>query len=270
MRESSVAESMPPYSKSNVDRLGERLRSDAVSDDDLLLLDTHRRSFQTSYELVITTVRHQLGLQPTGRPAKSTSAIREKLRRESIRLSQMQDIAGCRVVVADTFEQADVVEKLQVIFPECSVVDRRKKASHGYRAVHVIVKHAEQSIEIQVRTKLQHTWAELSEKAADVIDAAIKYGGGSERDRKLLQATSDAIAAHEEAVALLAEFEGQVSQILDDPEFENGAAAKGVTVEQLRQSVANLRAATIATQTTIENVLADATRKFSQAEREER
>ncbi len=260
---------MSSYSKSNVDRLGERLRSDAVSDDDLLLLDTHRRSFQTSYEFVIDTVRHQMGLKPTGRPAKSTSAIREKLKRESIRLSQMQDIAGCRVVVIDTFEQGDVVEKLRALFPECTVVDRRKKASHGYRAVHVVVKQADQPIEIQVRTKLQHTWAELSEKAADVIDPAIKYGGGPDRVRQLLQTTSEAIAAHEEAVTLLADLEGHVNQMLEDPNFENGTAEKGVTIEQLRQNVEDLRTATIATQAAIEDVLTDATRTFSEFKRKE-
>lgn len=49
-------------------------------------------------------------------------------------------------------------------------------------------------IEIQVRTALQHSWAELSEKYADVIDPAIKYGGGPELVRTLLTRFSDYIA----------------------------------------------------------------------------
>lgn len=84
-----------------------------------------------------------------------------------------------------------------------------------------------------------------------------------------MQTTSEAIAAHEEAVTLLVELEGHVSQLLQDPNFEKGAAAKGLTIEQLRQNVEDLRTATIATQATIEDVLTDATRKFSEFKREE-
>ena len=34
-------------------------------------------------------------------------------------------------------------------------------------------------IEIQIRTILQHEWAELSERFSDKIDPSIKYGGGN-------------------------------------------------------------------------------------------
>lgn len=51
-------------------------------------------------------------------------------------------------------------------------------------------------IEIQVRTALQHRWAEISEKCFDV-DPDIKYGGGDPRTRLLLLQLSDAIYSHE-------------------------------------------------------------------------
>jgi ppGpp synthetase/RelA/SpoT-type nucleotidyltranferase len=57
----------------------------------------------------LKTIRDQLGLEPTGRPAKSTTSITEKLHRESIRLTQIQDIAGCRIVISDIAEQERVV-----------------------------------------------------------------------------------------------------------------------------------------------------------------
>jgi hypothetical protein len=56
-------------------------------------------------------------------------------------------------------------------------------------------------IEIQVRTKLQQLWAELSEKAFDVIDPTIKYGGGSERWKKMLLDSSDFVKMHEDQEA---------------------------------------------------------------------
>jgi len=41
---------------------------------------------------------------------------------------------------------------------------------------------------------LQHIWAELSEKHADVIDPDIKYGGGPEITQKALSNISTSIA----------------------------------------------------------------------------
>lgn len=103
-------------SKGDIDRLGNRLR-EAVSPDDLRLLDTYRLSFASAYEAVLRQVRISHGPAVSGRPAKSTTAIVDKLRRETIRLSQMQDIAGCRVVVADTAEQAALTEILRWMNP---------------------------------------------------------------------------------------------------------------------------------------------------------
>lgn len=123
-------------------------------------------------------MRSEVGLEPTGRPAKSTSSIIDKLRRESIRLTQMQDIAGCRLVAPDLIAQELIAHRLGHLFEKSSVVDRRLRPSHGYRAVHVIASVRGRPVEVQLRTELQHMWAELSEKLSDVFDPSIKYGGG--------------------------------------------------------------------------------------------
>jgi putative GTP pyrophosphokinase len=189
--------------KNQVDRLGGRLRRGDISDDDLRLLDTYRRSFSETHEDVIRQIRDDLGLEPTGRPAKSTTAIIEKLRRESLRLSQMQDIAGCRVIVNDIATQDHVVSQLRGLFEESIIVDRREHPSHGYRAVHVIVKSRGNFIEIQIRTQLQHLWAELSEKFSDLINPAIKYGGGDAEALRSLAAASAQIKDVELAESIL-------------------------------------------------------------------
>ena len=91
---------MDEVSKSHIDRLGDRLRTGNIDEEDLRLLDRYRLSFSTSYEFVVGKIRDDLRYEPTGRPAKSTTSISEKLRRETIRLTQIQDIAGCRIVTA--------------------------------------------------------------------------------------------------------------------------------------------------------------------------
>ena len=200
-------------SKTQIDKLGDRLRKADSTEADLRMLDEYRLSFGDVYEAVVGAIRSELGLKPTGRPAKSTSSITEKLLRESIRLSQFQDIAGCRIVVAGIAEQDRVVEALRSLFDNVTIADRRSRPSNGYRAVHVIVSRGGKLIEIQVRTLMQHGWAELSEKASDVIDPAIKYGSGNKTAVEALLATSELLAAQESKEARFVELEARATRI---------------------------------------------------------
>ena len=65
--------------------------------------------------------------------------------------------------------QDEIVDELGQLFDRANVVDRRRKPSHGYRAVHVVPEFGDAAIELQVRTELQHHWAELSEKLFLVV-----------------------------------------------------------------------------------------------------
>ena len=115
--------------KSQVDRLGDRLRNDLHNERDLKLLDGFRRSFHAAYEITVNAIRDRTKLEPTGRPAKSTTAIIEKLKRESIRLSQVQDIAGCRIVVGTIIDQNQIVSSFANLFPNGCVCPIKKGAS---------------------------------------------------------------------------------------------------------------------------------------------
>ena len=90
----------------------------------------------------------------------------------------MQDIAGGRIVVENIAAQEHAITLISRAFDDISIVDRRVNPSHGYRAVHVIVRILDKLIEIQIRTVLQHLWAEFSEKLSD-HDPGIKYGAGN-------------------------------------------------------------------------------------------
>jgi ppGpp synthetase/RelA/SpoT-type nucleotidyltranferase len=185
------------FSNSEIDRLGDRLRA-GETDEDLRMLDAYRFSFVGAYGQVIETSKSLSRAEITGRPAKSTTAIIEKLRRESIRLSQMQDIAGCRVLVTDIKAQNTLVAQLAAAFNDAVVVNRREKPSHGYRAVHLVVTIGQRVVEIQLRTSLQQFWALLSEKVADKFGNAIKYGGGDQQALHQLESLSVGIAQVEQ------------------------------------------------------------------------
>ncbi|MGB7209597.1 MAG: hypothetical protein WBD27_13120 [Pyrinomonadaceae bacterium] len=223
-------------SKTQLDRLGDRIRKSVISDDDLRLLDEYRLSFAGAYENVVGSIQENLSLDPTGRPSKSTTSISDKLRRESIRLSQIQDIAGCRLVVADVSEQDSVVASLRDLFGmSVSIVDRRERPSHGYRAVHMIVQSEGKLIEVQVRTSLQHLWAELSEKLSDVSDPSVKYGGGSDDVKDILANTSGWVAEVElrEATftALIVQIEDLTAQLNVIEEKVHGTEKLGMGIE---------------------------------------
>lgn len=180
--------------RSQIDRLGESLRHGELNRRNLTSLATFRNAFIGSTSTVADNIAANLGtIKATisQRPAKSTPSIIAKLRRESVRLSQMQDIGGLRVVVSNVSVQNRVLQKIGLLYPNARVVDHRNDPQNGYRAVHVIVEEHGRFVEIQVRTSVQNSWAQLSEKYADVFDQGIKYGEGPKRVLDNLKYLSD-------------------------------------------------------------------------------
>ena len=225
-------------SKTQVDRLGDRIKRGHITEEDLRLLDRYRRAFTPAYEIVVSAIREKLGLEPTGRPAKSTISIIDKLKRESIRLTQIQDIAGCRIIVADIVEQDSVTQSLTSLFSQAAVIDRREKPSHGYRAIHVVVNQDGKLIEIQVRTALQHAWAEGSEKISDVTDPLFKYGGGPELLRSAYQRTTRLIAGEESNEKMLADMLAKIPPTMQIPlALQNEVDAAHEALKRHRQEL---------------------------------
>lgn len=148
--------------------MGERLKSGSLSPSDLTLLAAYRNGFALAAKAVFDVVSDLSGLLPAIRSEKTTLSVVAKLKREGIRLSQMQDISGCRVTVESLAAQNMLTGSLLNAFPVSKLHDRCAKPTHGYRAKHVVVKHLGKWIEIQVRTTGQHGWALLSEKLADI------------------------------------------------------------------------------------------------------
>jgi putative GTP pyrophosphokinase len=155
-------------------------------------LDQYRSSFFNAYEHVVARLRG-LSYEATGRPAKSTSALVEKLKRQNSRLSQIQDIAGCRVIVEDLHQQAMALQAMEVYLDTPVVIDRRIIPSSGYRAIHLIASFQGRKVEVQLRTEMQHLWAEISEKLSDTYGSAIKYGGGDAKVLLFLENLSTSI-----------------------------------------------------------------------------
>jgi ppGpp synthetase/RelA/SpoT-type nucleotidyltranferase len=163
--------------KSQINKLGEKLRTVLELDADTL---SRLQQFRASYDepmLRVQTLLKEIGLEATSR-LKTTNTIIEKLRREKTRLAEMQDIAGLRIVSeVDITSQDEIVSRIVASFPVTKVIDRRRNPTHGYRAVHVIVTFDRHLVEIQVRTQMQDIWAQAMERLADEAGRESRYGG---------------------------------------------------------------------------------------------
>lgn len=168
---------------------------------------------------MVNTLRDKFARASTARPAKSTQAIVDKLKREKIRLAQMQDIAGCRVIVSSLSDQDRLVSQLLQHFENGRVYDRVSQPSHGYRAKHLVVKVTGRLVEVQVRTELQHLWAAMSEKVADFYGHGLKYGHGHTTVSAKLLELSDLARDSEVALDLLEILQVRVKTI-SSPELD--------------------------------------------------
>ncbi len=132
---------------------------------------------------------------------------------------------------------------VEVLFHDAQprVVDRRERPSHGYRAIHIVVLVRERAVEIQLRTALQHLWAELCEKLADTFGADIKYGGGSEKIRRLLSTSSQRVS---EIERIEEKFFATDAEIDEQPQAVQAAWRAGLsdTRQQMERERANLMA----------------------------
>jgi len=68
------------------------------------------------YEDVVVRIRRSTRLGADRQTGQIQDFAFEKLRRERTRLSRMQDIAGCRVIVPDILTQDEVVAGLTDFF----------------------------------------------------------------------------------------------------------------------------------------------------------
>ncbi|WP_248703763.1 hypothetical protein [Curtobacterium sp. MWU13-2055] len=112
--------------------------------------------------------------------SKTIDTLRQKLQRyPTHHIGTVQDIAGVRFEAEMTLDEQDaVVDILLDHFGQDDDVvhDMRADPHSGYRAVHLWLRfEGVGRAEVQVRTHLQGQWANLFERAADVIGRGIRY-----------------------------------------------------------------------------------------------
>ena len=188
----------PKYGKKAVRKAGEALISDwkdfravARSFD---VLSNWRSAHAYPIQAVLMLLRGKASTVDTKalivQRLKRTPSILAKLRRErGMKLERMEDIGGCRAVVATT-KHARRLARLLVesrtrhnLCRERDYISRPK--SSGYRGIHLVYRYGGEkkafeglAVEVQIRSKIQHSWATAVEVAGAFTRYALKASQG--------------------------------------------------------------------------------------------
>ncbi|MBI2669340.1 RelA/SpoT domain-containing protein [Candidatus Woesearchaeota archaeon] len=216
-----MAWTKPVYGKAKVDRAGHIIMdedsTEEAKEEALTILNNWRSShgypmntFQARLRQMSKKVdENALVVQRL----KRVPSVIKKLKREQTKtmsLSQMQDIAGCRSVLSDV----DKVNELTEIYRKSRGLKHRKvrekdyiknPKKDGYRSMHLIYKYRSDKIntydglliEIQIRSKIQHSWATAIEIVDLFTKQAIKSNEGEEEWKEFFKLVSSAFAKME-------------------------------------------------------------------------
>jgi ppGpp synthetase/RelA/SpoT-type nucleotidyltranferase len=218
----------PQFSGTQRTKAGSALSRDLETDADLVVIDNWR----SSHALPLQTIKMMLkgrakSVDQTAVVAqrlKRLPSIRSKLKRETMRLQQMQDLGGCRAILKDLAAVNKLVKKFeesvgknpkQQGLRRHRLVDTKDYIKNpkpdGYRGVHYVFEYQSSTphlqcfaghlIEVQIRTRLQHAWA----TAVEIVDtftgqslkAALRTNIGDRDWRRLFVLISNVFATDE-------------------------------------------------------------------------
>lgn len=178
-------------SAEELNALGRRLAAGEPSEEDWRAYQSYRKSFREpmgEVERAVSAFGEEVDAVSVGSRLKNIRSVIPKIARKDAPLSEMQDIAGVRIVVPS------LVETDRVLAWAYGGLDigwekdyREHGVKRGYRALHLIVRTSlDKVVELQVRTRIQHEWANLSEALSHRYGIAVKSGGGpAELHRRL-------------------------------------------------------------------------------------
>ena len=209
------------FTMHDVKRAGEALRDDLIWSEgrreELIevftvannWLDSHVRPMIAMRYEAMGKMRSQKLEGLTVSRLKRMRSVRKKLRRLSSKLDQIQDLGGCRAILP-SMKDAN-------IFLEC-YQDKAKHSLHnakdyisepkvgGYRSFHLNYRYRGEGeaevyngrrIELQIRTRLQHSWATAVEAVGVFRQEDLKAGQGDPRWLRLFDLMSAELARAE-------------------------------------------------------------------------
>lgn len=208
------------YNREQVNIAGKILLNDEWDWEEYEDTLTKINNWRTSHNFPLNTF--QIRLRTKAKSINKESLVAQRIKRlpsiklkleryPEMKLTQIQDIGGCRAIMKDIGE----VDKLVNIYQHESRGVKHElskeqdyilhpKAS-GYRGVHLVYKYRSDKnnaydglkIEIQIRTLLQHAWATAVETVGTFIKQSLKSSQGEEKWLRFFSIMSSAMAMQE-------------------------------------------------------------------------
>jgi ppGpp synthetase/RelA/SpoT-type nucleotidyltranferase len=210
----------PQFSRGQVDSAGKYLVSpdfDNQEYDKALEIVSNWRSAHSRplYTFRFGLRRYAENIDPNvlvAQRIKRLSSIILKMQlRPTMRLSQMQDIGGCRAVVTSV----EHVRQLQARYRSSEIKHKlvstddyiSSPKTSGYRSLHLVYSyfsdrkatHNGLKIEVQIRSQLQHAWATAVETVGTFISQALKSSMGEDDWLRFFALMGTALAEREES-----------------------------------------------------------------------
>ncbi len=194
-------------SKSRLDKAGKSLAAPAGIDEyELLEHEIEFDAFRAAHlqPLSETTTDLQNWMEDFGdyyiaQRLKRKPQIVRKLQRFNTRLTQLQDIGGCRIIVDSNDDIENLITFIKSRAEERGLFNVRRITDYrpsgrddsGYRSVHFIMERDGCILELQLRSKIQHYWAESIERTSVIYGYHLKEGEGSPVVRSYFKTLSD-------------------------------------------------------------------------------
>jgi ppGpp synthetase/RelA/SpoT-type nucleotidyltranferase len=199
---------MSVLSKTRIDKAGLALAKSRFKDEvDFIELEEVFDEYRKAHlqPLSETTLELQHLMTNYGEPyyiahrLKRKPQIVRKLNRLSVRFTQLQDIGGCRIIVQRNSDVDKLLAYLteksatQNIFSIDRTTDYREQGRDdtGYRALHVILKRDGFYLELQIRSRIQHYWAESIERTSVIYGHHLKEKEGAPEVIEYFKSLSD-------------------------------------------------------------------------------
>lgn len=200
------------YSMKKVRKAGGRLAGQILyTDDDVREVFSVANSWRNSHfypmRSVYFCVAHRLRKAEIAGDlasrAKRMPSIRRKLNETTVKLDQMNDIGGCRAILDDIEGVHRLTKMIRESFPhklrqEWHYIEQPK--DDGYRSHHLVFEFAPRNrsqeaiagrrVELQLRTRLQHSWATAVEAVGLFNNEDLKHHKGSDEWLRLFRLVS--------------------------------------------------------------------------------
>lgn len=206
------------YSKSQIRKAGEviskGINNESLYEDYLPVVDNwravHAFPLDAITTIVSTAMEHESEVHVVQRLKRLESIIGKLQRPNNTGLLKMQDLGGCRVIVPSIetlYASIDKVRNALIdnghnIIKETDYLNIPRENS-GYRSYHMIVEYVGPEeyngmrVEIQIRTKLEHSWATAVEIMDSTEKQTLKAGTGKAEYMRFFKLVSALFSLYE-------------------------------------------------------------------------